>query len=354
MPNYKSFEDVLNDLDMDEDELKRLVSEGQIRAFRDDDRMKFRSEDVQSLNRARVGGADDDLDLGETQLGGEGLEIIEEETDETMLDLGSLTSDQDFEDTGATSVPTVELSDIGDDADATLTEELVFDETDELGGLDFGDDDADATQKIDGGLDFGDDDDLGLQTEPIDDGDDLGSLDELDELDDDLGDDLGDEIGSYQDAPEPMRQSGPPMGAPVPVQIQEQVKYVEIVPNEGIPWKVLNGLTFLLAMFLLTTPAVISFANSEDVSKNGFPGTAAYGFYLKGPNLNLDTTAYGPLEGQPEVQEPFSSSTEAAEIVYPGMGVIRKFSGEDIASASGSNEGTDEEAEEEEEPVEDE
>ena len=187
MPNYKSFEDVLNDLDMDEDELKRLVSEGQIRAFRDDDRMKFRSEDVQSLNSARVGG-DDDLDLGETQLGGEGLEIIEEETDETMLDLGSLTSDQDFEDTGATSVPTVELSDIGDDADATLTEELVFDETDELGGLDFGDDDADATQKIDGGLDFGDDDDLGLQTEPIDDmGDDLGNLDELDELDDDLG-----------------------------------------------------------------------------------------------------------------------------------------------------------------------
>ncbi|MCF6227352.1 MAG: hypothetical protein L3J82_01635 [Planctomycetes bacterium] len=343
MPNYKSFEDVLNDLDMDEDELKRLVSEGQIRAFRDDDRMKFRSEDVQSLNSARVGGGDD-LDLGETQLGGEGLEIIEEETDETMLDLGSLTSDQDFEDTGATSVPTVELSDIGDDADATLTEELVFDETDELGGLDFGDDDADATQKIDGGLDFGDDDDLGLQTEPIDDdmGDDLGSLDELDELDDDLGgDDLGDEIGSYQEAPEQMRQAGPPMGAPVPMQIQEQVKYVEIVPNEGIPWKVLNGVTFLIAMFLLATPAAISFMGSEDVFNNGFPGASAYG-YLKGPNQMLEQSTYGPMNDI-EFPEPFSSSTEADQIVYPGMPIIRKSSGEDIDSASGSNDEVDEE-----------
>ena len=183
MPNYKSFDDVLNDLNMDEDELKRLVSEGQIRAFRDDDRMKFRSEDVQSLARGRHSSADDmgDIDLGETQLGGESLEIIEEETDETLLDLGSLSSDQDFEDTGATSVPTVELSDIGEDQDATLTEELVFDETDELGGLDFGEDDADATQKIDGGLDLSDDDDdIGLQTEPLD----TGGLDELDELDD--------------------------------------------------------------------------------------------------------------------------------------------------------------------------
>ena len=72
MPNYKSFDDVLNDLNMDEDELKRLVSEGQIRAFRDDDRMKFRSEDVQSLARGRHSSADDmgDIDLGETQLGG--------------------------------------------------------------------------------------------------------------------------------------------------------------------------------------------------------------------------------------------------------------------------------------------
>ena len=150
---------------------------------------------------------------------------------------------------------------------------------------------------------------------------------------------------SYQDAPEPMRQAGPPMGAPVPMQIQEQVKYVEIVPNEGIPWKVLNGVTFLIAMFLLSTPAVISFANSADVFNNGFPGTSAFG-WLKGPNEYLEQSSYGPLEGAAEFPEPFSSSTEADQIVYPAMGIIRKSSGEDIDSASGSNDEVEEEGEE--------
>lgn len=314
MPNYKSFDDVLKELEMDEDELKRLVSEGQIRAFRDDDRMKFRSEDVQSLARQRAtsGGG---LDLGETQMGGDGLEIIEEETDETLLDLGNLTSDADFEDTGATSVPTVELSDLGDEKDATLTEELVFDETDELSGLDFGNEDADATQKIEGGLDLSDDDELGLQTEPIE-----GGLDELDDLDEGAA-----EEGDYQYA------AAPP-GMPGPVQIQEQVRYVEIVPNEGIAWKVLTGLTFILVMLLLATPPAMGMFKGQDPALGTFWGSTAHSIYLKGPNPSSPVAQRD--YAQRDSAAPFSVGKEPAQVVWPGMQIVRNVDGYDPASGS--------------------
>lgn len=340
MPNYKSFDDVLNELDMDEDELKRLVSEGQIRAFRDDDRMKFRSEDVASLSRQRTtGGGGDDLDLGETQLGGEGLEVVEEETDETLLDLGNLSQDQDFEDTGATSVPTVELADSGgDDQDATLTEELVFDETDELGGLDFGEGDADATQKIEGDLKL-DDDELGLQTEPVEDKPKAKlpkgkkppapAADELDELDD-LG--TVDELDEPAAAP---RQMGAPMGMPGPVQIQEQIKYVEIVPNEGIAWKVINGVAFLLVMFLLITLPALGMRQAKDPMNLDFFGSTAAGLYMKSPNPALQNEPYRITTGENR-SIGVSVGNGGKSVVYPGMDVIRTFNGFAPGSAQGA------------------
>jgi hypothetical protein len=337
MPNYKSFDDVLNELDMDEDELKRLVSEGQIRAFRDDDRMKFRSEDVQSLSRHRhtsPGAGGEDIDLGETQLGGEGLEIIEEETDETLLNLGDLSNDADFEDTGATSVPTVELDDIGEDQDATLTEELVFDETDELGGLDFGDDDADATQKIEGDLDLSDDDDLGLQTEPVDD----SGPDELDELDDVVedapmavgvvggGDDVMDDDEVY--AP-------PPVGMAGPVQIQEQVKYVEILPNEGIVWKVLTGVTFILVLLLMTTAPAMGVFTGKDVLTTEY-GNFAHNLYIKGDNQSshIQHGEYAPQTPGERLDRPLSVGTGMNQVIWPGMPIIRSVDGYEVDSGA--------------------
>lgn len=348
MPNYKSFDDVLNELDMDEDELKRLVSEGQIRAFRDDDRMKFRSEDVASLARQRVPGTGgDDLDLGETQLGGDGLEVVEEETDETLLDLGNLSQDQDFEDTGATSVPTVELADSGggDDQDATLTEELVFDETDELGGLDFGEGDADATQKIEGDLKL-DDDELGLQTEPVE-AKPKAKLpakkkaapvaDDLDELDD-LG--TVDELDEPAAAP---RQMGANMGMPGPVQIQEQIKYVEIVPNEGMAWKVLNGVTFLFVMVLLVTLPAIGMRQAKDPMVDFF-GSTGYSLYQKSPNPALAQEPYrvaDPTTGATTRPTQVSVGAGAKTVVHAGMPIIRSFSGYDVDSASGQTDAGD-------------
>ncbi len=50
---FYSFERALRELNLREEELKRLVSEGEIRAFRDEDKMKFRREDVDRLRTTR-------------------------------------------------------------------------------------------------------------------------------------------------------------------------------------------------------------------------------------------------------------------------------------------------------------
>lgn len=47
--DYYSFDDVINELSLDEGELKRMVSEGEIRAFKDADKMKFKKEDIERL-----------------------------------------------------------------------------------------------------------------------------------------------------------------------------------------------------------------------------------------------------------------------------------------------------------------
>ncbi|MBI5369047.1 MAG: helix-turn-helix domain-containing protein [Planctomycetes bacterium] len=54
MPEYFSFEDVMGELQLDEEELKRMVSEGELRAFRDENKMKFRKDDVESLKKGRI------------------------------------------------------------------------------------------------------------------------------------------------------------------------------------------------------------------------------------------------------------------------------------------------------------
>lgn len=64
--DYYSFEEVLNDLKLEENELKRLVSAGEIRAFRDKNTMRFKAEDVARLKTTRGDAEDlalDDLEL---------------------------------------------------------------------------------------------------------------------------------------------------------------------------------------------------------------------------------------------------------------------------------------------------
>jgi hypothetical protein len=48
--DFVSFEKALRELKMRSEELKKLVSEGEIRAFRDGESMKFRKEDIAALS----------------------------------------------------------------------------------------------------------------------------------------------------------------------------------------------------------------------------------------------------------------------------------------------------------------
>jgi excisionase family DNA binding protein len=62
---FFSFEEALKELRLKEEELKRLVSEGEIRAFREGETMKLRRADVETLRNELSGGAV--VDLGDVR-----------------------------------------------------------------------------------------------------------------------------------------------------------------------------------------------------------------------------------------------------------------------------------------------
>jgi excisionase family DNA binding protein len=72
---FYSFEEALKELRLREEELKRLVSEGEIRAFREGETMKLRRADVETLRNELSGG--EVVDLGEVR---EEL-VFEDDTD---------------------------------------------------------------------------------------------------------------------------------------------------------------------------------------------------------------------------------------------------------------------------------
>lgn len=100
---FMSFEEALKELRLKEEELKRLVSEGEIRAFREGETMKLRKSDVQNLRGELSGGEVVDL-------GGAGEELVFE--DDSDLDAGMATEEiaqadtileEDVEDVGVAS-----------------------------------------------------------------------------------------------------------------------------------------------------------------------------------------------------------------------------------------------------------
>lgn len=109
--DFYSFDEALDELKLKEEELKRLVSEGEIRAFRKGDTMKLRRTDVETL-RAELDG--DLVDLGDSvdEL------VFEDETD--LGDAGGMaTQELDVEtlvDDGVEEVAELELDDIDEAA----------------------------------------------------------------------------------------------------------------------------------------------------------------------------------------------------------------------------------------------
>jgi hypothetical protein len=85
--DFLSFEKALRELKLRSEELKKLVSEGEIRAFRDGDSMKFRREDVAALASKSKGeeelafadSLEDDTGMVTEQLSAEDTLLAEED-----------------------------------------------------------------------------------------------------------------------------------------------------------------------------------------------------------------------------------------------------------------------------------
>ena len=101
--DFFSFDEALNQLNLKEEELKRLVSEGEIRAFREGDTMKLRRQDVENLKKELMGGEvvdlggagedlvfEDDLEVEETGMATEEISDMDTLLEEDVEDVGEV------------------------------------------------------------------------------------------------------------------------------------------------------------------------------------------------------------------------------------------------------------------------
>jgi excisionase family DNA binding protein len=80
--DFISFEKALRELKLRSEELKKLVSEGEIRAFRDGGSMKFKKEDVDALSSKRSG--EEELVFADALEDDTGM-VTEEISEDTLL-----------------------------------------------------------------------------------------------------------------------------------------------------------------------------------------------------------------------------------------------------------------------------
>lgn len=119
--DFFSFDEALNQLNLKEEELKRLVSEGEIRAFREGDTMKLRRADVENLKKELMGGEvvdlagagedlvfEDDLQLEETGMATEEISNMDTLLEEEVEDVGEVALEDE-------PVEEAELEEVGEE-----------------------------------------------------------------------------------------------------------------------------------------------------------------------------------------------------------------------------------------------
>ncbi len=80
--DFVSFEKALRDLQMRSEELRKLVSEGEIRAFRDGSSMKFKREDIDALQMDDLDDAlEDDTGMVTEELSDEDTLLVSDDDD---------------------------------------------------------------------------------------------------------------------------------------------------------------------------------------------------------------------------------------------------------------------------------
>jgi len=199
MGDYFGFEDVMSELELGEEELKRMVSEGELRAFRDENKMKFKKEDVDSLKKGRITeptiilpSTPSDEPIEETSLdldiGNETAALAAAESSDTGLDFS--------DDLGTDVSESSDLSPFDTDDDLLVTEAT---------GSEIG---SDTTETF-----IEEDSETGLGTEPIELEDDADATLEADVIEDEI------------EAPSPRSRTrmGRRTTAQVPVAVEAEV-----------------------------------------------------------------------------------------------------------------------------------
>jgi excisionase family DNA binding protein len=116
---FYDFDEALDALRLKEEELKRLVSEGEIRAFRDGDTMKLRRADVENLKKELLGGElvdlgtstgeelvfEDDADFEETGMATEEISEMDTVLEEGVEDVGEIEIAEEAVEPVAAAVP---------------------------------------------------------------------------------------------------------------------------------------------------------------------------------------------------------------------------------------------------------
>ncbi|MBI3097448.1 MAG: hypothetical protein HYY93_04265 [Planctomycetes bacterium] len=202
MVEYFSFEDVLGELKLDEDELKRMVSEGELRAFRDENKMKFRKDDVENLRKGKVTEPTIILPAGEATGGGG-------DTAETLLDLDSMQEIAAPAGGGATdtAVPAADETSAGEGGAAEtvagettgITEEMIFDDTDLTVSSDAGTADSQETMVESS------EEDTGMTTQPLEVSEEAGEAGEEAESTVAEGEAVTEELGTEEEEAAPSK-----------------------------------------------------------------------------------------------------------------------------------------------------
>src|SRR5438132_5622567 len=141
---YMTFEDVLAELQIDEEELKKLVSQGELRGFRDGLSMKFKKDDVLNLKQGReteptIILTDSDQEMGIAESSDE--LILEDSTSDTVINIGDIMAPgaakpgkgaaSSQHGSGSASASNISNASASNVAPASDQQEIIFDTTEE-------------------------------------------------------------------------------------------------------------------------------------------------------------------------------------------------------------------------------
>ncbi|RMG43104.1 MAG: DNA-binding protein [Candidatus Dadabacteria bacterium] len=147
--DFLTHEEVLDELMIDEQELAKLISQGELRGFRDGMTMKFKRSDVMKLKQGRnteptiiLTESDQDLEIPESS---DELLIEDSSADDTVLNISDFMDSGDDELSLGSSGDLIISSDTGSEEEAIPTLEAPSLSADDSGTIEFYDSSSDDT-----------------------------------------------------------------------------------------------------------------------------------------------------------------------------------------------------------------